>query len=224
MLTPVAPALWAVNAPLSVFGMDLGHRMTVVRLPDTTLWVHSPVEFSEALLDELNQLGVLRHIVAPNCVHDTYLKGWITACPKVQFYAAQGFSDHRPDLKITNFLANTPQPAWDGVLEQILLQGMPRLNEVVFLHRTSRTLIVTDLCFNLGPEMSLLSRILLTINDGYGKFGPSRLLRSAIKDPAAFRSSLNQVLRWDFDRIILSHGEIVEHGGREMLRTAFAFI
>lgn len=224
MLTPVAPALWAVNAPLSVYGMALGHRMTVVRLPDSTLWVHSPVAFSEPLLKELNQLGVLTHIVAPNCLHDTYLKGWIAACPKVRFHAAQGFSDHRPDLKFSSFLADTPLPEWEGVLEQLLLRGAPRLNEIVFLHRTSRTLIVTDLCFNLGAEMSVLSRVLLTINDAYGKFGPSRMLRSAIKDPIAFRTSLNQVLRWDFDRIIMSHGEVVEHGGREMLRSAFAFI
>jgi hypothetical protein len=204
--------------------MALGHRMTVVRLPDTTLWVHSPVAYSEALLDELGQIGVLTHIVAPNCVHDTYLSGWIAACPKVRFHAAQGFSQYRPDLKFTSFIADTPLPEWDGVLAQHLVRGAPRINEIAFLHRASRTLILTDLCFNLGPEMPLLSRVLVTFNDCYCKFGPSRLLRATIKDREAFRTSVSHILRWDFDRIILSHGEIVEHGGRELLRQAYAFL
>lgn len=224
MLTPVAPAIWAVNAPLSVLGMAIGHRMTVVRLPDSTLWLHSPIAYSEPLVDELAQLGALAHIVAPNCLHDTYLSGWIAACPRVTFHAAQGFSQFRPDLKFTDFIADTPLPAWDEVFDQHLVRGAPRVNEVVFLHRASRTLILTDLAFNLGPEMPFLSRVLVTLNGCYCQFGPSNLFRTTIKDRAAFRASINHILRWDFDRIILSHGENVEHGGREMLRQAFAFL
>lgn len=224
MLTPVAPGLWAVNAPLSVLGMSLGHRMTVVHLPDNTLWLHSPIAYSEALVGELAQLGQLAHIVAPNCLHDTYLSGWLAACPHVRFHAAPGFSQHRPDLKFGSFIGDTPLPAWDGILDQHLMRGAPRVNEVVFLHRASRTLILTDLCFNLGPQMPLLSRVLLTLNGCYCQFAPSRLLRSTIKDRAAFRASLTHILQWDFDRIIMSHGETIENGGRQMLHEAFAFL
>lgn len=40
---------------MTVFGMALGHRMTVARLPDGSLWLHSPVAHSaggRALLRE----------------------------------------------------------------------------------------------------------------------------------------------------------------------------
>ena len=143
----------------------------------------------------LAPLGPVRHVVAPNCIHDTYLEGWFAADPQARF-----------------------------VFDQHIVRGMPRLNEVAFLHRPSRTLIVTDLVFNLGPEMPFLSRVLLKLNDCDCKFAVSRLLKTTIKDRAAVRKSIDHILSWDFDRIVVSHGRNVESGGREMLREAFQFL
>jgi hypothetical protein len=224
MLHRLADHLWEVNAPLTVFGMALGHRMTVARLPEGGLWVHSPVAHNTALAAALAALGPVAHVVAPNVIHDTYLEGWFAAYPAARFHGARGFAQARPDLKFTDPLGDTPPPAWADVLDQHLLRGMPRVNEVAFLHRASRTLILTDLVFNLRGEMPLLSRVLLRVNDCYCKLGPSRLLRSVIKDRAALRPSLDAILAWDFDRVVLSHGEIVESGGREALRTALALL
>ena len=224
MISPLAPALWELDAPLSVLGMAIGHRMTIARLPDGTLWLHSPVEYSTALAESIAKLGRVAHIVAPNCIHDTYLEGWFAAYPQARFHGAEGFAIHCPQLKFTDTLGHAPDPAWAGVFEQITLRGMPRLNEVVFFHRASRTLIVTDLVFNLGSEMPLLSRVLLRLNDCYCKFGTSRLLRSTIKDRAALRASIDEVLAWDFDRLVLSHGSNVETGAKETLRLAMAFL
>ena len=224
MLNPIGPDLWELNAPLTVFGMALGHRMTVARLPAGSLWLHSPVEFSAALAAALARLGAVSHIVAPNAVHDTYLEGWFTAFPNARFHGARGFGHYRPDLKFTDTLGDTPHAAWSAVFDQHTLRGMPRLNEVAFLHRATHTLILTDLAFNLGPDMPLLSRVLLRINGCYCKFGPSRLLKSVIKDRAALRRSLDHVLAWDFDRVIVSHGDNLETGGKEALRAAFAFL
>ncbi len=224
MLTPLAPELWELNAPLSVFGMALGHRLTVARLPNGTLWLHSPVAHSPALAAALAQLGPVAHIVAPNAVHDTYLEGWFAAYPKARFHGARGFAKFRPDLKFTDTLGDTPDAAWAAVFDQHLLRGMPRLNEVAFLHRASRTLILTDLVFNLGPDMPFLSRVLLRVNDCYCKFGVSRLLRSVIKDRAALRASVDHLLAWDFDAIVVSHGDNIRTGGKALLRDALAFL
>ena len=223
-LTALAPDLWELNAPLRVLGMALGHRMTVARLPDGTLWVHSPVEYSSALAAELARIGPVAHVVAPNAIHDTYLEGWLAAFSAARFHGARGFAKFRPDLKFTDALGDTPHAAWTAIFEQHAIRGMPRLNEVAFLHRASRTLILTDLAFNLGPDMPFLSRVLLRVNDCYCKFGPSRLLKTTIKDSAALRRSLDHILAWDFDRIVVSHGRNVETGGKTMLREAFAFL
>lgn len=224
MLTPLADNLWEYNAPLTVLGMALGHRLTVARLRDGSLWLHSPFAYSPELAVELAALGPVAHIVAPNCVHDTFLEGWFQACPVAHFHGARGFAKFRPDLKFTDTLGEKPAAAWAGTFDQLLVRGMPRVNEVVFLHRASRTLILTDLAFNLGPNMPLLSRVLLRINGCYNCFAVSRLLRTTIKDRAALRGSLDRILAWDFDRLVLSHGRIVDHGAKELLREAYAFL
>ena len=143
-LAVLAPNLWELNAPLSVLGMALGHRMTVARLPDGGLWVHSPVAHSPALAAELARLGPVANIVAPNAIHDTYLEGWFAAFPTARFHGARGFAKFRPDLKFTDALGDTPDAAWAATFDQHMIRGMPRLNEVAFLHRASHTLILTD--------------------------------------------------------------------------------
>ncbi|HNC22903.1 MAG TPA: DUF4336 domain-containing protein [Opitutaceae bacterium] len=225
MLNPVADGLWELNEPLAALGMALGHRMTVARLPDGTLWVHSPVAYRPEIGDALARLGPVGHVVAPNCVHDTYLEGWFAAYPGRRFHGAKGFSKFRPDLKFTDTLGASAPAEWAGVLDQLLVRGMPRVNEVVFHHRASRTLILADLAFNLsGDAMPLLSRVMLRLNGCYGCFAASRLLRTTIRDRAAVRESLDRILAWDFDRIIVGHGRNVDSGGKDLLRDAYRFL
>ena len=38
------------------------------------------------------------------------------------------------------------------------------------------------------------------------------------------RAPVDRVLTWDFDRVIMAHGEVLESGGREAMRTAFAWL
>ncbi len=224
MLSPLAPDLWELNAPLSIVGMAIGHRLTVARLADGSLWLHSPVAHSAALAEALIPLGRVAHIVAPNAIHDTYLEGWFAAYPQARFHGARGFAKFRPDLKFTDTLGDTPDPAWAVTFDQHGLRGIPRLNEVAFLHRASRTLILTDLIFNLGPDMPFLSRLLLKLNDCDCKFGVSRLFKTTIKDRAALRRSVDQVLAWDFDAIVVSHGANIPSGGKPLLREALTFL
>ncbi|MES2693977.1 MAG: DUF4336 domain-containing protein [Verrucomicrobiota bacterium] len=224
MLQSLAPNLWELNAPMTVVGMEIGHRMTVARLRDDTLWVHSPVVYTPELAAALAALGPVQHVVAPNFMHDTYLEGWFAAYPRARFYAPKGMSKVRPDLRFTDTLGDTPAHEWAGTFLQHLIRGMPRLNEVVFLHRSTRTLIVTDLVFNLGPDLPFLTRALLKLNGCDCKLAPSRLLKSTFRDRTAVRASLDQIFAWDFDRVVVSHGDNLSAGGNAKLRAAFAFL
>lgn len=224
MLSPLAADLWEYDAPMTVLGMALRHRMTIAKLPDGSLWLHSPSAHSPALAGELAKLGPVAHIVAPNAMHDTYLEGWFAACPNARFHGAQGFAKFRPDLRFTDALGDAQDAGWAGTFDQLTLRGMPRLNEVVFLHRASHTLIVTDLVFNLGAEMPFLSRVLLTLNGCYECLAVSRLLKTTIKDRAALRTSLDQMLAWDFDRVVVSHGRNLDSAAKDTLRAALAFL
>jgi hypothetical protein len=57
-----------------------------------------------------------------------------------------------------------------------------------------------------------------------GRFGPHRLIRLGIRDGKAARRSLDRILAWDFERVVMSHGEVVEAGGRRLLEQAFAYL
>lgn len=224
MLNKLHDGLWERNDPLTVLGMALGHRMTVARLADGSLWVHSPVAYSPELAAHLDGLGSVAHLVAPNYMHDTYLEQWLPNYPGIHFHAPRSFHKVFPHFRLTDVLSATPHPAWAGLIDQHVIQGLPRLHEVVFLHRPARTLIVADLSFNLGPDMPWLSRQLCRLNGCYNHFGPSRMFRSVIKDRAALRRSLDTILSWDFDRIVPGHGDVLTADAKPALRAAFSFL
>jgi hypothetical protein len=91
------------------------------------------------------------------------------------------------------------EAGWQDVVDQALFGGFPLANEVVFFHRPSATLIATDLAFNVRARSPLLTRL-------------------------AFRRSLERVLEWPFERIVVAHGEISEHAGREELIRGYSWL
>lgn len=224
LFTPVAPEIWELDYPHVVLGLELGRRLTVVRLPSGDLWVHASLPPAPKLTAALAALGRVGYIVGPNTSHDAFLDEFVSAHPDAEFHAAPGLAAANPRLHPTHTLGTVASPAWSEVLDQHLVAGLPRLNEVVFLHRPSRSLILADLAFNLLPPKPWLTRVALTLNDAYGRFTPSRLLKSIISDRTALRASIDTILAWDFDRIIVGHGTNIAIGGREALREAYAFL
>jgi len=59
---------------------------------------------------------------------------------------------------------------------------------------------------------------------GYGHFGPSRLARSFMKDRPAVRRGIERILEWDFDRVTVTHGEVLETGGHALFEKAYAWL
>jgi hypothetical protein len=58
----------------------------------------------------------------------------------------------------------------------------------------------------------------------YGRFGPSKLDPLLIRDRRAARQSLEHVLGWDFDRVVVAHGDVLESGGHEALRQGYSWL
>jgi hypothetical protein len=58
----------------------------------------------------------------------------------------------------------------------------------------------------------------------YGRLGPTTLDRFIVRDSTAARESLERILEWDFDRVIVAHGDVVESGGKEMLRDGYSWL
>jgi hypothetical protein len=217
--------LWAIEQPLRVGGLDLGARTCVVRLGDAGLIVHAPGPLTAGLSREIEALGPVRALVAPNLLHHMYLAESARAFPQARVFAAPGLREKLGASCIDEVLGENPPELWAGALEQLLVQGTPGLGEIVFLHRASRTLLCLDLCFNLLQSGSLITRAMMRLNGAYGRFGPSRAFRYLmLKDARALRVSLDRILEWDFDRVTLAHGDVLERGGKDAIRAGFAWL
>ena len=224
MLTALAPDLWIAPRPLRVLGcLDIGTCMTVIRLPDGGVFLHSPVAADVATRAAVAAIGPVRAIVAPNRVHHLFAGDWKRAHPDARLLGAPGLAAKRRDLAFDAELGDEPDAAYAGAIDQRLLRGAPHLAEVVFLHRASRTLLTTDSAFHPTAASSRGLRIWCRITT-VGTFGPNAVARLVIRDRPAFRASLDRVLEWDFDRVTVTHGEPLATGGREALRRAYAWL
>ena len=217
--------LWALDQPLRVGGLELGVRTCVVRLGDGGTLVHAPGPLTAAARAEIEALGPVRALIAPNLLHHMYLADCARAYPRARVFGAPGLREKLGSARIDEVLGEKAPGLWSAELDQLVVQGAPGMNEVVFLHRASRTLVCLDLCFNVRRSSSLFTRVFMRANGAFGRFGPSRLFRYTIlKDRRAMRESVDRILAWDFDRVSVAHGDVLESGGRVALRESFAWL
>jgi len=219
---PFGDELWLAPRPLKFYGVEVGTRMTVIRL-DGGLFLHSPVALDPQTLFSLQNLAPVKSIVAPNALHHLFLSDYFKVFPEAKVYAAPGLEKKRRDLVFHCILSDQVEAEWQREMDQVLVPELPMLkNEVVFLHHKSRTLLLTDLAFYIGREAPFLTRLTTRLLGAYGQFGPDRILRRRIRDRKNIQEALLKILSWDFDRIILAHGKLIEKGGKDVFAKAFS--
>jgi hypothetical protein len=223
MLESVAPGIWCRSVPLRFFGLETGTRMTLVRLSDGRLLVHSPVPLAPGLKAEVDALGAVAGIVAPSLFHHLYVAPWAAAYPQAITACCPGLEQKRRDLPWQRILGDTPEAEWRGDVEQVFFRANTLANEVVLFHRASGTLVCSDTIFNLARHPSPLTRAAAVLL-GNRAPGATLLERLMIRDRAGARAQIDRMLAWKPERIVLAHGEIVASDGTDVLRRAFAWL
>jgi hypothetical protein len=222
-LREFAPGLHLAESTIRFYGVRLQTRMSVVRLADTRLFVHSPVALDAALRGELDRLGEVGFIASPNKIHHLAMGDYVAAYPEARALASPGLPERRPDLEFDGVLGDHPEPDWAGDLDQAEVRGNVFFSEIVFLHRASRTLLVADLVENLDRETaSPFGRALARLFGVGSKPVASPEHRLYTDDAAAAAASLQRIRSWEFERIVLSHGGLIESGGPEVLEAVCA--
>ena len=211
--------LWIFDTPFKLFGADFGNRMTVAQLPNNSLFVHSPVALNLKIYAELSTLGSISTIVTPNCFHGLFIDDWLDAFPNAEYFAPANVK--APTRAAPNLINEKSLARWAPDIKAIRVEGIPKLSEYAFFHEPSKSLILTDLAFNIGTHVSLWSKLFFSLNGAYRKFGPSRLLRSMIEDHVALKDSLSEILAWDFQHIVVSHGQVVSEQATHVFEHGF---
>lgn len=219
MQTLHADLLWTDSQPLVLAGLPVGRRVAVARAADGRLVVFSPLQGTPENIAALRALGDISALVVPSRFHDLFYPNYFRAFPDARFLGSRAILAEHPDWPLTEIRDDTPELA--GFAHQ-MIGGMPKVDEQVFLHRASRTLLIADALFNVPAPAGLLGRLVSWAAD-IGGDAPrqSRFGRMNVRDRAAFAASVAAVAAWDFDRIVPGHGEVIERDGPRVWREAF---
>lgn len=200
-----------------MFGLRLGTRMTVVRLPDRSLLVHSPVAPTPELRAAIDALGEVSIIVAPNAYHHLFAGDFAKAYPKAKLVGSKALRKKRSELQWSQTL-DEKGALPEGVVG-VYVPSM--LDETVLYVPHLRTLVCADLTENFDDSMDHWpTRTYLKVAGIYGKPGVARPLRSLFDKKGTLRA-LDEITAFDFDRVTLTHGRVIETDGRRIVRESY---
>lgn len=212
MLKPIAPDVWQLPNPELVRlpgGLRLPLASTVVRLPDRSLLLYSPVALDDAGAAALAAEGEVAHIIAPSLIHHLHAKAALERFPKATLHVTAGLAAKEPGLATGREMGEAGAGAgWGDVIEAQLIAGAPRLGETVLFHRPSGTLMCADLLFNVTTHANFMTRMILAMMGTGGKqLTQSRVWKFGVKDRTAARASIDRLLAWPIQRVSPCHGE-----------------
>jgi hypothetical protein len=222
----VRGAIWTQTYPVRYAGTRFSGRMTVLRLADGGLWIHSPGPMDEDTVAEIRALGPVRFIVSPGTFHYFHVPACQAAFPQARTFLAPGLEVKRPELRYDAILGDTAEAEWKGQLEQVALQGTRFISEVAFFHAETRTLILVDLLENIGDGTPGVDWVLRfwwkVILRMWNRPKPAPEYQFGWGDRAAVRRCLQRILEWDFERLIISHGDLIDRDARAILEQAWS--
>lgn len=230
MLEQVHDALWIAEGDLvSFFGAPYPTRSVIARFENGDLWVWSPVKLIADLRTEVDKLGSVRHLVSPNKLHHLYLKKWKAAYPAAKLWGPQTTIKKRPDLEFQQALTDSPPDEWLADIDQAWFRGSFAMDEIVFLHRPSGTVIVADLIQTFSEDFlrehwgwwRFLARL-----DGLTQDKACAPLewRLSFINRAPARRAREKVLDWNCRRVIVAHGELPRTNGNAFITESFRWL
>jgi hypothetical protein len=221
--------IWLADGPVvRDMGALFTTRMTIVKLSDGSIWIGSPVPVSFATLRAISELGEVRYLVAATPRHVWRLSTWHTLFPDAELWASRPtlFTLQKSRLPISGYLSDTPVNAWSADFEQLEFKGNPLLSEVLFFHSSTHTVILDDLVMR-NPIMkgkTLTNLIFKLGGTQYPEGGVPVDMKMAFLDRSLARQSLERLLSWDFDQLIIAHGACIESGARQYIKRAFRWL
>lgn len=231
MLEKIGPSIWLTEGEnVSFYGFPYPTRSIIIRLEDGALWVWSPVKLTPELRLAVDTLGPVAHLVGPNKIHHLYLQDWWKAYPNAKIWGPESLQKKRKDLPFWPALEDTAPTDWAAEIDQAWFHGSPFMDEIVFFHKASETVIMADLSENFSEQFMLdnwgpfargiakFSKIV----EGFG-YAPLEWRLSFLNRKPA-RAAYEKMMGWQPKQVIMAHGEWQKAGGTAYLKQAFAWL
>ncbi|KAK4945508.1 hypothetical protein LTR66_014390 [Elasticomyces elasticus] len=238
VIRKITPALTTLSVPFLRFGrIKIGGRGTIVRLQNGSLAVFSPVALTDSVHQTLRELGEVKYITALDQEHHIFVESWHKAFPEARVIGPDTLPKKNPSRFSVLFPAKGKEnvkvdEAFDREFDYEYVDAHPNL-ELVFCHKPSKTLIEADLLFNLPAteQMSktgesatsgLLTGFFCSLNNTNGSaIWQKRFIWYLLsaRNRTGFNQSMARIDKFDFDRIVPCHGDVIETGGKGIFRT-----
>lgn len=224
------------SVPFLRFGkIKIGGRGTIVRLQSGALAVFSPVALTDEVKQKVSELGEVKYITALDFEHHIFLGPWHAAYPNAKVLGPEGLSEKRQkqnneDVPISYVFSKSKpitsiDPEFDSEFEYEYVHAHAN-KEIVFNHKPTKTLIQADLIFNYppteqysktgdSPTSGILTKLFGGLTNTTGN-GQKRLIWYGISsgDRNGYANSVTNINKWDFDRMVPCHGDVVETGAK----------
>ncbi|MGE0385815.1 MAG: DUF4336 domain-containing protein [Gammaproteobacteria bacterium] len=218
----VPDRLWHAQQPLRFGPIFITTRMTVVRLRDDSLWVHSPITPTPDLVRRLSEIGRVSFVVAPNRSHHLSYLDFLSVHPSAQGFIAPGLESKRHEF--ARHLRLAEGEPWGADLRSFFIEGLPVLNETAFFHRDTGTLILTDLLFSFSKENRGVASLVARVLGVRANLAMSRTMKMMVADRQALSGSVKPLLDLPVQRVVVAHDEIVTEAAKPKLAKAFAWL
>lgn len=221
--------IWTIGHSLVFYGIPCHTRMTIVKLENGDLFVHSPIKIDENLKTEIDKLGIVKYIIAPNFLHHIFISDFSKLYPDAEIFISPVLKEKLEKHQIKKYilLDDELKLNWCDEIKPILIKGNTMLGEFVFFHKKSKTLIVTDLIEYLTEDvkgmkdMNIMGKIFSWSFDLYGKPKPSPEFQWYTNDKIALMDCLENIIKLDFDSIIMSHGKLNDGDPKKLISMAY---
>lgn len=222
----VKDQIWILEYPIRFAAMDLWARMTIVKLENDELIIHDPCKIDDDIKKEIDALGEVKFIIAPGTYHHLFVTEFQNKYPNSETFICPGSERKRQDIPFDWILGPKPDPRWEGVLEQVLVQGTKFIWEMAFFHKPSKTLILVDLLENIGDSYSHKAGLLLQfwwkmVLNMWNNPKAAPEYQMGWGNKSLVKITLDKILSWNAERLILAHGENIETNVNETLVKAW---
>lgn len=231
MLQKIGDEIWLVEGDcVSFYGFPYPTRSIIIRLKSGGLWIWSPIKPTPELLNEVETLGAVHHLVSPNKIHYLFIGAWAAAFPDAKLWGPASTIAKCPDLVFDAALTDTPPSDWADDIDQVWMQGSPALDEIVFHHKSSATTILADLSENFSdaflreqwkPWARWIARR-WKIVEGWGYAPLEWRLSFIFRKPA--RAAKARILDWPTEQVVMAHGEWQSSEGQAFLKKSLAWL
>ena len=204
-----------IHMPLGMFP----RRMTIARLADSRTIVFSPICLDEPAMRRIEEFGPPAFMVIPNGFHRLDARPWTKRYPDIQVICPPGA---RKRVEEAVPVDATTDVLDDPNVEFVLPDGMGEAEGALVSHREGgTTLVLNDLISNVRHPKGLGANVMARLF-GFGVRHP-QMAREVkwflVKDR---RALAKQLRTWADDstleRLIVSHGDIIDSQPEETLR------